>query len=109
MPSVGPQLPSGSGAAPAATGLMPALSEASSTTPAKPIASPAMRDPAGRSLSQAQATSAPNSGTVAFRMADRPVVRYSSAKAKQANGRPEFSTPTKNTDFQWRRSCGPWP
>ena len=66
-----------------------------------------MREPSGRSLSQTQATSAPNSGTVALRIDDSPVVMDSRAKAKQANGMPELSRPTRNTAFQCWRSCGP--
>ena len=51
-----------------------ALSAANATTPAKPITRPRMRKLEGRSLSHHQAISAPNSGTVAFRIADRPVL-----------------------------------
>ena len=39
---------------------------------------------------------APNKGTVAFRMADKPVLMDRSANEKQANGMAELSTPIKN-------------
>ena len=52
---------------------------------------------------------APNSGTVAFRMADRPVLIDCSAKAKQTNGIPELMTPISMVCFQRRASAGPWP
>ncbi|OQC03425.1 MAG: hypothetical protein BWX79_02636 [Alphaproteobacteria bacterium ADurb.Bin100] len=109
MPRAGPQVSSRPAAAPAGPALTPALSEASRATPAKPMTRPRIREASGRSLSQAQATRAPNKGTVALRMADSPVVRYSRAKAKQAKGRPEFSNPTRNTAFQCWRNSRPWP
>ena len=71
------------GATPRASGLKLALSQASRATPAKPIDQAQHARAVGRSFSQTHATSAPNSGTVALRMADSPVVMDSSAKAKQ--------------------------
>ncbi|MCY1381280.1 hypothetical protein D9M69_691680 [compost metagenome] len=59
--------------------LKPDLPITSSVTPAKPMARPSMREPPGRSLSQSQATSAPESGTVALRMELSPVVMCSTA------------------------------
>ena len=67
--------------------------------PKKPIARPRVREPVGRSPSQPQATSAPNKGTVAFRMADRPVLIDSSANANSRKGNPELMMPTRNTAF----------
>ncbi len=78
-----------------ATPVAPDLPITSSVTPAKPIPRPSMREPPGRSLSQSQATTAPSSGTVAFRMDVRPVVMCITAKANSANGMPELSRPTK--------------
>src|SRR3989442_8539927 len=94
------------GATPEASGLKVALSQASMATPAKPTTRPSTREASGLSLSQAQATSAPNIGTVAFRMADSPVVMDSSANEKHANGMPELSTPMKKIRFQFFRSSG---
>src|SRR3989338_11188457 len=88
------------GATPEASGLKVALSQASMATPAKPTTRPSRREGLGLSLSQSQATSAPNIGTVALRMADRPVVIDSSANEKQANGMPELNMPIRNT---WRQ------
>jgi hypothetical protein len=65
-----------------------------------------MREALGLSLSHSQAISAPNMGTVALRIADRPVVMDSSANEKQANGMPEFSTPMKKIRFQFFLSSG---
>src|SRR5574343_1042291 len=71
--------------------------------PAKPIANPRLREVPGRSPSQTHATSAPKSGTVAFRMDDRPVLMFITAKEYNANGMPELRTPTNRTGFQcWR-------
>jgi hypothetical protein len=70
-----------------------ASSHASIATPAKPTTRPSAREAAGLSFSHTQATSAPNSGTVALRMADRPVVMVVTAKANSANGAPELSAP----------------
>ena len=53
-----------------------------------------MREPLGRSRNQTQATSAPHSGTVALRMALKPVLMCSTAKQYSAKGRPLLSTPT---------------
>jgi hypothetical protein len=55
------------------------LSPASQSTPAKPTARPASRQPPGRSFSQAQAMSTPHSGVVALKMADSPPVMASAA------------------------------
>src|SRR3990167_6037461 len=63
--------------------------------------SPNTREALSLSFSQAQAISAPNIGTVAFRMAASPVLMDSSANEKQANGMPELSRPIKNV----RRQC----
>ena len=79
----------------------PAARQASMATPAKPITRPSMRDAVGLSLSQAQATSAPNIGTVAFKIDDSPVLICSNAKERHTNGMPEFSMPIKNV----RRQC----
>src|SRR5512133_1152034 len=68
-----------------------------------------MRRPCGRSLSQSQAIMAPNKGTVAFRMADKPVLMARSANEKQANGMAELSTPTKKTFFQCLANWGQSP
>ena len=64
------------------------------------------REALGLSLSQAQATSAPNIGTVALRMLDRPVVIDSSANAKHANGMPELRIPTKKVRRQFSFNYG---
>jgi hypothetical protein len=77
------------------------LSQASSATPAKPISSPSTREGVGLSFSQTQAISAPNIGTVALRMADKPVVMDSRANEKQANGMPELSRPMRKIRFQF--------
>ena len=61
-------------AQPLPPGLKLAWSAASATTPAKPITRPAMRVLAGRSLSQTHRMMVPNSGAVALRIADRPVL-----------------------------------
>ena len=92
---------------PLASGLKLALSQASIATPRKPMAKPRMRLPPGRSRSQIQAISAPNSGTVAFRIADRPVLIDSRAKEKQAKGMPELSMPTNQSCFQCSSSVRP--
>ena len=55
-----------------------------------------MREALGLSFSQSQAINAPNMGTVALRIDDRPVVIDSRANAKHANGMPELSIPTRN-------------
>ena len=68
-----------------------------------------MRKPWGRSFSHSQATTAPNSGTVAFSKEDNPVLMDSRAKAIQANGMPELSRPMKNTFFQCVASSDPRP
>ncbi len=62
-----------------------------------------------RSPSQTHATSAPNSGTVAFRMEASPVVMCSTAQEYSANGMAEFTRPASNAGFQCRRSAGHWP
>ena len=92
-------------ATPEASGLKVALSQASMATPAKPTTRPSRREWLGLSLSQSQATSAPNIGTVALRMADSPVVIDSSANEKQANGMPELNRPTRNSDSPSVRFC----
>ena len=90
--------------APEAFGLKLALPAASSSTPKKPMPRPRMRKPLGRSLSHIHAMSAPNIGTVAFRIDDSPVVIDKIAYEKQANGIAEFKRPTKNVSFQcWRK------
>src|SRR5512140_3037461 len=94
---------------PEASGLNVAWSQASIATPAKPITRPSTRDRAGRSFSHSHATTAPNSGTVALRMADRPVVIASNANAKQENGIAEFSNPTTKIGRQFRRNTGASP
>src|SRR5512141_293971 len=94
------------GATPAASGLKVAWSHASIATPANPMTSPSTREWVGRSFSQSHATTAPNSGTVAFNMADRPVVIASSANAKQAKGIAELSRPTTKIARQLRRNTG---
>src|SRR5690606_10734726 len=71
------------------------LPSTSRTTPAKPINKPRARDVSGLSLSHNQATAAPESGAVAFRMADRLVVMCKTAYEYNANGRAELSRPTK--------------
>ena len=86
-----------------------AASQASMATPAKPMSSPRMRERVGLSLSQSQATTAPNMGTDAFKMADNPVLIDSSANAKQANGMPELSMPMKATFFQCLYNSGSKP
>ena len=91
---------------PDASGLNVAWSQASIATPAKPMTRPRIREWVGRSFSQSHATTAPNSGTVAFRIADRPVVIASSAKAKQAKGIAELSRPTTKIGRQLRRNTG---
>jgi hypothetical protein len=58
---------------------------------------------------KAQATSAPNIGTVAFSTAARPLLMVRSAKQKSANGMPEFSTPMAIDAFQCCPSAAPWP
>ena len=68
-----------------------------------------MREPAGRSRNQAQATSAPNIGVVALSTAARPLLMLSRAKQKSANGRPELKTPTAKLAFQCFAMVGPWP
>ena len=73
------------------------------------MTSPTMRQAVGLSFSQAQAISAPNIGTVAFRMDDSPVLMDSSAKAMQANGMPELSRPTTKVRRQCLRSSGSRP
>ena len=55
------------------------LLHASPTTPAKPMARPAMRSRVSRSFNQSQAMKAPNSGAVALKIDDRPAVIDSSA------------------------------
>jgi len=94
---------------PDSPGLKLALSQASRATPAKPTTRPTIRQPVSRSFSQAQAIKAPNMGTVAFRMADSPVLMDSSANAKQANGMPELSRPMKKMRFQFAASTGSSP
>ena len=61
--------------------------------------SPTVREPVGRSLSHTQATTAPNSGTVAFRMDDRPVEMDSSAYEKHTNGMAEFKHADKGSEL----------
>ena len=58
------------------------------------------------SPSHSHATSAPNSGTVAFRIDDSPVLIDSSAKLNSANGMAELIRPQIITGFQCWRSCG---
>ena len=77
--------------------------------PAKQITMPAMRDSAGLSFSQTQATRAPNMGTVAFNMDDKPVVIDSSANARQANGMAELNMPMTKIFFQCCCSSGSKP
>ena len=72
----------------------------SKTTPPKPMAKPTVRDRLGLSPSQSQATTAPNSGTVAFRIEEKPVLMCITAKAYKANGMPLLRTPTNSTGFQ---------
>ena len=78
-------------------------------TPPKPIARPTMRVAFGRSFSHAQATSAPNSGTVAFKIDDRPMEIDKSAKVKQAKGIAEFKRPIDKASFQCVRKSGSRP
>ena len=68
-----------------------------------------VRDRLGLSPSQTQATSAPNKGTVAFRMDEKPVVMCITAKEYKANGMPLLRTPTNSTGFQYRRNSAQWP
>lgn len=63
----------------------------------------------GLFLSQNQATTASNVGTVAFRMADKPVVMDSSANEKHTNGMLELNRPTRNTRPQFFISAGSSP
>jgi hypothetical protein len=88
------------GAMPESLGLKLAWPPASSTTPPKPMASPTVRDRVGLSPNQSQATTAPNKGTVAFRMEEKPVVMCSTANEYNANGMPLLSAPTNSTGFQ---------
>ena len=88
---------------PEAPGWKLVLPQASMATPTKPITSPSVREAPGRSPSQSQATTAPNSGTVALRMDVSPVLMDSSAKLNSANGRAELVMPQNSTGFQcWR-------
>jgi len=87
----------------------PAPRPASIATPAKPITRPRMRERSGRSLNQAQATSAPNIGTVALITAASPLLSVSRPKAKKAKGRPEFRMPMPSAGFQCCLNAGHWP
>ena len=80
--------------------------QASSATPTKPSASPAQRSRLMRSPSHSQATSAPNSGTVALRIDVSPVAMCITAQANSANGIAELMSPANSTGRQWRRSAG---
>jgi hypothetical protein len=60
-------------------------------------------------LSQTHAIKAPNMGTVALMMDDKPVVMDSKAWEKQAKGMAELISPTNNVFFQCWRNCGPKP
>ena len=90
-------------------GLKPDLPNTRSATPTKPINKPSDRNPPGRSLSHSQATSAPDSGTVAFKMAERPVAMCSTANAYSAKGSAEFSRPTNRIAPARWRNCSQTP
>ena len=59
--------------------LKPAVSHASHSTPAKPIARPAMRAGVSRSFSQSHAITAPKSGEAALKIAASPAPSDSAA------------------------------
>ena len=63
-----------------------------------------MRAGPGRSLSQTQAMMAPNRGTVALRMPDRPVLIEVTAYANNTKGKAELSMPMNNTGTALRRN-----
>ena len=90
-------------AQPVPPGLNSACPPASATTPAMPSARPAMRVAVSRSPSHQRATSAPNRGELAFRIAASPVLIDCTAHAYSANGSAEFSKPTTSMPRQcWR-------
>ena len=83
---------------------------AKSATPTKPSARPSQRSRLMRSPSHSQATSAPNSGTVAFRIDVSPVAMCMTAQENKANGMAELTTPASKMGRQCWRSAGhcPW-
>ena len=70
------------------------LLHTSSTTPVKPMSRPNICTAVSRSFSQTCATIAPNNGAVALRMAAKPAVIVSEAKANSVKGSAEFARPT---------------
>ena len=88
---------------------MLALSQASHTTPAKPMARPNAREAVSLSFSHSHAISAPNSGVVALNIDDSPPVIASTARPKQTNGTAELVMPTSRIGFQCTRRAPSWP
>ena len=86
-------------AQPEPPGLKLALSHASHSTPAKPIARPSTREGVNRSFSQIHAISAPHSGVDALKIDDSPAVIDSAAKLKHRKGSAEFRMPTMKIGF----------
>jgi hypothetical protein len=68
-----------------------------------------MRRDVGLSRSHTQATTAPHSGVVAFKIELSPVLICSTEKPNSANGIPLLSAPTNKMGLKCWRSAASWP